>query len=93
MMDTKNNKSMINYINQNGCYCCKWVFKRYEHDEETKLFCNDHNAGTRPLCMSVAMNEAPDDPTFLLCDRWDEWSKERSVNSWGICDKFKRNNT
>ncbi len=76
---------MNGYIEQKGCYCCKWVFIREDYDEPNEYYCNSHDSGPRPLCLSVYGEEWD-----RLCDAWNKWSTKYSVAPWGICNKWEK---
>lgn len=85
---------MENYIEQKGCHRCTWVFVRSDYEEGDTYYCNDHDAGSRPPCMSVAMKECPPDLTSNKeygewLERWDTWASRQEVKPWGICDNWK----
>ena len=80
-----------NYRIQNGCYNCKRIFLKYEFDSRDYFYCTK-DAPKRPLCMSVGMDEAPDTGNsrwLKAFNKWDKWSKDREVESYGICDNWK----
>lgn len=85
---------MRKYYNQNGCHNCKWVFKKEDFNDIDEYFCNNHNTGQRPLCMSVSMRETPEDilkriinneEWYNFLDKWEVWANKRKVNAWGMC--------
>jgi hypothetical protein len=84
-----------NYHIQNGCYCCSFSFVRYEYDGCNQYFCFFSDPD-RPICMSVAMGEMPEDfhkkrnfkVYAMALKEWSKWAEENKVEPWGICDKF-----
>ena len=67
-----------------------------DYDSPDSFFCT-LNALPRPDCGSVAMEENfydSDDPANIYYPRnpwevWDEWSKGRYVDEYGICEHHK----
>lgn len=79
----------ISYRQQNGCHNCKHVFEYKEHDCGSTYYCT-LGAPKRPMCMSVQLGEHPIPYDHDLQDRmhkeWDDWTTNRSVDVFGICD-------
>lgn len=90
-----------NYRLQPGCYHCKHVFEMSEYSNGTTCFCT-LDSSPRPLCGSVAMDEefpwvsdlaselryTESDHYWIAYNAWEEWSKDRQVVEFGICDKY-----
>jgi hypothetical protein len=81
---------MKNYRNQKSCPQCKHVFVKYDFEDGPYYYCT-YNAPPRPPCDSMAMTETS---LQLKCDpieletNWLEWSKDKTVEPFGICDLF-----
>ena len=86
------------YREQAGCVDCKYIFVKMEYDEQNVYYCT-HNAPDRPPCLSCYMeessvfdyigNESEEDHSKKVnaaFDLWEKWSKNREVQTWGICD-------
>lgn len=81
---------MLGYISQKGCHCCLHVFVKYDYDSINEYYCNNHDAGARPKCGSVGMDEDFNDDTFFNESiEWNLWANKREVNPWGICNQIK----
>jgi len=82
---------MKNYIVQDGCWNCKYVFRKHDYEDEDEYYCI-FNAPKRPLCISVAMNESPDneDEWNNAYDKWEIWSEKYIVFKCGKCDNYIR---
>lgn len=82
-----------NYYNQNGCWNCKNVFCYYDHDEQSRYFCNSDKS-KRPICGSILLHESFTDYTNGV-RRWEKWCNGkgdcgRIVNPFGVCDDWKK---
>jgi hypothetical protein len=80
------------YRQQDGCWNCRHSDATWEWDEGVTLYCTE-GAPPRPLCDSVAMSEQwRDGAAEYEEDRnaWEEWSKDREVARWGICDRYEK---
>jgi len=84
----------------NGCHNCRHVFRYEEYDEGDTYYCA-LGALPRPRCGSVLMDESiyvqrlPDEERVSFTARvraahaaWNEWSRDREVAAWGICDDW-----
>jgi hypothetical protein len=82
---------MKNYLNQDGCWNCKHVFIRYDYEAPNECYCV-YDVLSRPLCLSVGMNESPDneDEWNEAYDKWKQWSKKHFVLDCGKCDNYRR---
>ncbi len=75
----------------NHCGKCKWVFMRFDWDEDDVFFCTFGDKEERPKCGSSAMKE----PVCAWGSDWNEaynhwwnWADEREVSEFGCCDEF-----
>lgn len=83
------------YREQDGCWNCNKVFVRHEYDEWPQWFCT---VGTpdRPLCCSVAMNEAGDLGDIFTpamdarYNAWDKWADNTECRPYGKCDGWEK---
>ena len=86
------------YREHSACVNCKHVFRLAEYDSGYEYYCS-MGAGPRPPCGSVSMGEIfasnikIDDPGYddsyeRGMNAWDAWSKDRDVQSHGICDHY-----
>lgn len=75
---------MNNYIEQNGCQNCQYVFKIIEWEKLLGCYCT-FNAPPRPKCGYFYMGEKLGDWDE---DKWKEWSKNKKVDSYGKCDNW-----
>ncbi len=81
---------MKDYLEQFGCHSCGWVFKKRDYDEPTTYYCNNHDAGSRPLCLSNKMNEVPNGADYnTMFDLWWDWAEKREVKPYGICKQWR----
>ena len=76
---------MKHYIEQHGCHDCKFVLIVTDFDQGLEYYCW-HDKSKRPLCMSVSMNESPNENFEYQLMRWEEWSKKHKVEAWGLCE-------
>jgi hypothetical protein len=68
------------------CSNCAHVFRKYDYDQGNEYYCNVDQSD-RPRCQSVAMEES--DHEFKdgkHHELWWEWSKNRRVYSFTICE-------
>ena len=87
------------YKENDGCHNCLHIFRYFEYDEDTILYCINDGV-KRPPCGSVCMRECFSDivkkyldygdPLFEihfseLMDAWNKWTENREVNPYGIC--------
>jgi len=80
----------MNYIIQDGCHNCIHVFTKHDYEQQNEYYCTFY-ATNRPPCLSVSMHESPDDEIewYEAYENWQEWKKDREVNSYGRCDLWK----
>lgn len=84
---------MTNYHVQNGCWNCLKSFCMAEWEEGDRYYCT-FNAPPRPRCGSCFMKESfvEDIDNFdAHYKAWRDWSKDREVQAWGICNEYKIN--
>ena len=78
-----------------SCANCKHVFIKSEHDCDNEFYCT-FAAKPRPICMSVLMEGEMPQGLYVgelydkSWDEWEKWSKEKDVDSQGICDNWSK---
>lgn len=87
------------YKNQDGCHNCNYLFEFVEYDCDDYCYCT-YDAPPRPKCGSVAMGESFSGVRSMghsriagykrAFDAWKKWSRNRGVESFGICDKWEK---
>lgn len=80
------------YREQCGCHSCERVFRLDQYDSGSIYYCT-FGAEPRPKCGSVAMDgERFSHEDYYeeggAYDKWIEWSKDKEVKPWAICEKF-----
>ncbi len=84
------------YKIQDGCHNCKYVFRRWEYDDQGCFFCTF--LSPRPkCCCSTAMKEKVHDlPKEDQSDAykiWFDWAEKHEVCASGICHHFEERTT